>query len=184
MSHVVLLVNKAAADYSGVDNRSVYSSASNLDNGAVFMLPTQNYAATTGYAEVWDAVQPVSGSLAPVWMANSPEIVNTTSGNNIFRGIDPDPRNFYNPAGYVFDAFKPRAGDILTFTADEFNTVPSVGQFAYSQAGSGLNVVSTGSSVGTCLSMKCTAVTYISIGSGSAIGTSRVPAYKMEVISN
>jgi hypothetical protein len=54
-----------------------------------------------------------------IWMAYSPEIVTVvTASGKKYKGIDPDPRDFTNISGDVFDAFKPQVGDIITITSD------------------------------------------------------------------
>jgi len=58
-----------------------------------------------------------------VWMAYSPEIVTVvTASGKKYKGLTPDPREFTNISGEVFDAFKPQVGDIITITADGIGT--------------------------------------------------------------
>lgn len=61
----------------------------------------------------------VADNTTGLYMAYSPEIVSVvTASGKVYKGIDPDPRDFTNLSGKVFDAFKPMVGDILTITAD------------------------------------------------------------------
>jgi hypothetical protein len=180
-THAILIQNKVSADRDPALNRPAFSSGSDIDNGWVFNL--QSVESTSGSLEVWDVVQPTTGSLIGLWMAASPEVVLTTLGNGYARGIDPDPRNFTNVKGYVFDAFKPQPGDIVTLTTEAIVSNPT---YAFATATVDSNKFTgannpAGTSV-TCL--RYLATTYISVGSGSAIGTSRVPAYKYEVLYN
>lgn len=71
-----------------------------------------------------------------IWMAYSPEVVTVvTSSSKKYRGIDPDPRDFVNISGEVFDAFKPAVGDILTITAD--GITGAIGSNTYAVATNG-----------------------------------------------
>lgn len=61
----------------------------------------------------------VADNSTGLWMAYSPEIVTVvTASGKKYKGINPDPRDFTNLSGEVFDAFKPVVGDILTITAE------------------------------------------------------------------
>lgn len=65
-----------------------------------------------------------------IWMAYSPEIVTVvTASGKKYRGINPDPRDFTNTSGEVFDAFKPQVGDILTITTDGITGTKSTNTF-------------------------------------------------------
>jgi hypothetical protein len=181
-SHAILIQNKVAAMDNSYLNRSAVS-GSDIDNGWIFNLQSQN--ATVGMTEVFDAIQPTTGSLIGLWMACAPEIVTVTSGANKYRGIDPDPRNFYTSASTVFDAFKPMPGDIITLTADALDSattaafaVATVTSFKWTWA-----AAPAGTSV-ACLRYLST--NYISMGmSGSAVGaTQRATSYKFEVLYN
>ena len=180
MTHTILVKNKIAAQDNAYLNRS-FTSGSNMDNGWVFNLQSQY--TTDGYTEVWEAVQPTTASLIGLWMAASPEVVETTSGNSKYRGIDPDPRNFYTAASSVGDAFKPMPGDIITLTADALDSsTPS----AFANAGVDSHEFTWAANPGatTTMSLRYLATTYISVGSGSAIGNQRVEAFKFEVLQN
>jgi hypothetical protein len=181
MTHAILVQNKVSADRDPASNRSAYSSGSDVDNGWVFNL--QAVESTSGSLEVWDVVQPTTGSLIGLWMAASPEVVLTALGSGYARGIDPDPRNFTNVKGYVFDAFKPRPGDVITLTSDAIVSGPTS---AFCNATVDSNkFTGAATPLGTSvMSLRYLATTYVSVGSGSAIGTSRVPAYKFEVLYN
>jgi len=179
-THNVLILNKVAAQTNPALNRSAYS-ASALDNGWVFNLQEQN-TTVTGATEVWNAKQPATGSLIGLWMAASPEVVLSNTGTSYYRGINPDPRNFYTSASTVFDAFKPMPGDIITLTADALDStteqafaVAAVTNFEFTWA-----AAPAGTST---MCLRYLSTTYISIGSG-AIDNQRVEAYKFEVLYN
>ena len=94
--HGVLIPNQIAAMNVDSYNRHVYSaSASSLDNGMVFALDGK--IGTSGISsEVWKMAAPANGNLNQLWMVyESTEIPITDSR---YKGLDPDPRNFYTPA--------------------------------------------------------------------------------------
>ena len=86
-----------------------------IDNGNLVVLSGQS--ATVGQTEAWSALIPsTANGLTNLWMVyQGDEIVVT---NAQYKGLDPDPRNFYVASGKVFSIFKPQLGDILVFTAD------------------------------------------------------------------
>jgi hypothetical protein len=184
MSHGVLIPQSIAALNVDAYNRSAIC-ATALDNGNAVILSAKSTTSQEG--EVYTAVAPNTGSvLTGLWMVYEPEIVLTTSGNSIYKGLDPDPRNFFIPAStasarYVFSVFKPQLGDILLATADCF--YGSVGANTYVNAGAtGTWELEWGSSqTGSVLSMHVIGTSYISIATGS-IDTQRVTAYQFEVV--
>ena len=183
MTHAVLIQNKVAAQDVGSYNRSVYS-GSNVDNGNVFTLVSQS--TTTGQSELW--VADTSGSwTSGLWMAAAPEIVTVSSGGKFYRGIDPDPTDFFSGSGLAFDAFLPRVGDVITITADGMTGTAAS---AFVNSGSALKMnwsaaplYSAGTTV-TGLNWRYLATTYISKPSGVLGEDQRVTAYKLECISN
>ena len=177
MSHGILVQEKVAALNIDSYNRSVVS-ASAIDNGNVFNLLTRSVTGSSG-CEVWTATQIATGSTVDIWMAYEPEVVLVNSGNSYYKGIDPDPRNFYNVAGTVFSAFKPQIGDILTMTADSLS---SSSKAAYAVATVGTYKLTWGANSIAGLSLRFLSDTYLSIGSG-AIDTQRVAAFKFEVVT-
>lgn len=176
-THGVLIQNRTAAKDVGAFNRSVVS-GSDIDNGFVFYMAGIN---NSGSSEVWDVRQPTTGSLTNLWMAASPEIVLTASK---YRGIDPDPRNFYNSASYVFDAILPQIGDIITITDDNLITGAGVGSaYAIATLDSYKFTWSASAYASSLTVLKWLQTTYISIGSGG-IDTQRVAAYRFSVVNN
>lgn len=176
MTHAILIQNRVSAQRDEALNRPAIS-ASNLDNGWLVYL--NGIYDVDGYEEVFLAKEPTTGSLTELWMVSSPEIVVTDSK---YKGLDPDPRNFYNSASMVFDIFKPQPGDILTMTADAL-TGTAEQAYAVAAANSSKSAWAAAPS-GSLFSMKYLETTHVSIGSGSAIGTQRVAAYKFEVLYN
>lgn len=182
-THAVLIQNMVAAKSVDSYNRSaIAGSAVNLDNGNVFRLDSQS--STSGEAEVWVVTAPtLSGStMNGLWMAASPDnVVTTIDGSLSYRGLNQDPRNFYNAGAKVFDAFKPQVGDVITLTADAFDSATAQ---AYANSSTGVYTLAWGASVvASSLSLRYLATTYISIGSG-AMDNQRVASFKMEVIAN
>lgn len=178
-THAILVQNRVAAMNVDAYNRSaIAGSAVDLDNGNVFRLDTQS--STAGQSEVWVVTAPTaSGStLNNLWMAYSPEVVVT---NAQYKGLDPDPRNFYNAGAKVFDAFKPQVGDIITLTGD---ALTGTAELAYANSTSGAYTFTWGAAVvASSLSLQYLATTYVSIGTG-AMDNQRVAAYKFVVVAN
>ncbi len=181
MTHGILVQSKVAALNIDSLNRSVVGTA-DIDNGMVFTLATRNTSATYGQNEVWDATVPATGAgLTQLWMAYEPEVVVTVSGSNKFKGIDNDPRNFYNITGDVFTAFKPQLGDILLITADSLGTGTGA-ESAFAVATNATYKLTWAAAAVSGLSLKYLSTQYVSIGTG-AIDNQRVTAYSFEVVA-
>jgi hypothetical protein len=187
MTHAVVVLNKVQATDIDSYNR-VARSASAIDNGWVMQLASRS--STTGESEVWVGTAPsASAGLTHLWMAYSPEIVETVSGSNVFKGIDSNPRNFYHIIGEMIDVFQPQIGDIITMTADALSTAGAAVASAYAVAVAGdgssddfeLNWAASGAVSG--LVLKYLATTYLSIPTGAIAETQRVVAYQFEVVA-
>ena len=181
MTHAVVVLNKVAATDVDAFNRAAISHASasteDIDNGWVFELLTKS--TTTGEGEVWLATKNTTTTITNLWMAYSPEIVTVVSGSNQFKGIDNDPRNFYNINNQLFDAFKPQIGDVITLTADALDS--STPQ-AYAIAVSSTFKLTWNGSPVSGLSLKYLETTYISLPQAGAISeTQHVAAFKFVV---
>lgn len=174
MAYGVLIQNKVQASDIDALNRSV-KCASAVENGMVFNLLTRS--AVSGEEEVWVATAPATSYLSNLWMAYEPEIV-LTDGK--YKGLDPDPRNFYVPAGTVFSAFQPKLGDVITLTSDVITG--TIGANTFVVATNADFQLNWGASAVSGLSLKLIETTYISIATGS-IGSQRVTAYKFEVVA-
>lgn len=176
MAHTILIQDDVAAENVRSYNRSVIC-ASNIDNGWVFYMDGKYGIA--GSEEVFEVKQPFAGSLIDLWMAASPEVVLTDSK---YRGINPDPLDFYTTASLVFDAFKPQHGDIMTLTGD---ALTGTAEKAYAVSNpSYFTLLWADAPSGSLLSLKYLETTYIPLGSGSGVGTQRKTAYKFEVLYN
>jgi hypothetical protein len=179
--HCVVIQNRVMAENIDSLNRSFYS-GSDLDNGWIFSSASQ-LSTQSGSSELWYAVQPTTGSLNGLWMASTPEVPITYDGDYAYRGLNQDPRNFYNKAGKIIDAFKPQPGDIITASSGIFDNAIASNGYANSLADNWrLHAGATplGTSV---MSWRVLATTYISIGSGG-IDNQRVTAYKLECLYN
>ena len=177
MSHNVMIPNAIGAMNVDAWNRSgVHASA--VDNGNIVKLT--GLSATAGESEVWTAVTPsTSNGLTDVWMVGEPEVVVT---NAQYKGLDPDPRNFFVAATKVFSCFKPQLGDIVTMTADGLAGTKSTNTFVNAtDSTGGLKPVWGASQTGSVFSMELIETTYISLADGS-IGNQRVTAYKFVVV--
>lgn len=177
MAHNVLIQNAVASQNVDAFNRSAVAST-NVDNGNIVILSA--LSTTAGEGEVWTALTPSTGDgLTGVWMVGEPEVVVT---NAQYKGLDPDPRNFFVAAGDVFSCFKPQLGDIVTMTADGIAGTKSTNTFANAtDTTGGLKPVWGATQTASVFSLKLIETTYISIGLGS-IGSQRVTAYKFQVV--
>jgi hypothetical protein len=130
----VIIKRQVAAHNIDAFNRVAVADV-DLENGSVFELKTRS--TNDGEDEVWNATAPADATATGVWMAKSSEVTLTKIGEAPyaveFKGIVEDPRMFTNVAGYVFDAFKPVAGDLIETTqGDDTNTILALdaGKFA------------------------------------------------------
>jgi hypothetical protein len=182
MTHTVLVKRSVAAADNRALNRSAFSGSAvtDIDNGQVFNLNSQGTAGSA--LEVWLVTMPVSGSLGGLWMAASPMIPITVDGTLVYRGLNSDPRNFYNVGGKVFDAFKPQPGDIIEVTADALDS--GTAQAFATAAAQNMDLVWAAAPAGTgTFCLRYLSTTYISIGSGD-IDNQRVASFKFEVLYN
>lgn len=174
--HSVLIPKAIAALNIDSFNRSVMS-ASPIDNGNILAMAAEY---TTGsLTEVFAVAQPSAGSAANAWMAYSGDEIVLTDAR--YKGIDPDPRNFFNAAGKVFSAFKLTVGDIVVLTAEAFTGARTSQTYAAPILSSYLLQWETAAATsGLCF--KYIGTTYISLATG-AIDNQRVTAYKLECIA-
>lgn len=71
-----------------------------------------------------------------MWMAYSPEVVSVvTASGKRYKNINPDPRDFTNLSGEVFDTFQPQKGDIITITDDGITGTKSINTFIVAKNG-------------------------------------------------
>ena len=182
-TYAILIQNRVAAMNVDAYNRSAIAGSDvDLQNGSVFRLDTLE-AGSSG-CEVWAVTAPATSTstLNNLWMAYSPEVNTLVSGTKMYRGLSPDPRDFYNAGAYVFDAFKPQVGDIVTLTADAFTS--AISSNTYLNAANGVYTLTPGASqTASALSLQLIDTTYVSLADGS-ISTQRVTAYKFVVLAN
>lgn len=173
MAHAVMIPSAVMAK--NVDSlvRSI-KSASALDNGNIVNLGA--ISSTDGEGEVWVASTPTAATPTGVWMVGEPEVVMTDAK---YKGIDPDPRNFFVPAGDVATAFKVKKYDIVRLTDDAFSNTRTNHGFANVQA-TGELLWATTESAATLF--KLAEVTTLAIGGGYP-GAGRVTAYRLEAIT-
>lgn len=179
MAHAVLIPEQIAAMNVDSFNRSAFSSsASSIDNGNVFQLTTKVNTSGSG-AEVFNVATPATGSLLGLWMAYSGDEIIVTDSK--YKGLDPDPRNFYNATSKVFSAFKPMVGDIILMTGDGISG-SEVSTYVVSTNAT-INLYWSGACPAATMVFKRLGTKYISIGTG-AIDSQRVTAYELECIAN
>jgi hypothetical protein len=174
MAHAVLIPAAIAAMNVDSYNRSVSASAA-VDNGWILTMGAEY---TTGSLTEVFAVTPVSASGTGLWMAYSGDEIVVTDLR--YKGLDPDPRNFFNAAGKVFSAYKPQVGDIIVVTADAFTNSRTAETYA-APSGATFQLLWTGAQAASGLCYKYIATTYISLATG-AIDSQRVTAYKLECV--
>ncbi len=178
MTHAVLVQSKVAAKNVDAMNRPAIGTA-DLDNGNVIQLLTES--AVSGQTEVWSATIPsASAGLKNLWMVYEPEVVLTVSGTKQYKGIDPDPQDFYIPSGMVFSAFQPELGDIILLTGDGITGSKASNGFIVATASD--YKLNWAAAAVSGLSYALIGTSYISIGSG-AIDSQRVTAYKFECVA-
>jgi len=119
MANCVLVPSSISAMNVDAYTRSVISK-DNVDiaNGTPLVMgKLSTEAGKTHCAEVEVANAPKAG----IWMAYSPEVTQTVTGEYVFKNVMADPREFTNVAGQSFDAFfvTPQV-DIIQVTAEFF----------------------------------------------------------------
>lgn len=178
--HGVLIPEAIAAKDIDALNRSAVLPGGTLDNGQVVALLTKS--TTAGESEVWTATVPATGSLTFLWMVYSGDELVVT--NSQYKGLDPDPRNFFTPATKVVSVYKPQVGDIVLMTAECLAGTKSSNTFinATNSTG-GLNLYWGATQTSSVLSYKLLDDTkYINIPSGSIGDTQRVTAYEFQCV--
>jgi hypothetical protein len=180
MAHAVLVKNAVAA--ANVDSYLRYVKlVDDVDNGNVVRL-IGGLSSVTGEDQVFLASTPITSYLSGVYMIAEEEIVETVVGTQVFRGIDPDVRNFYNRAGKIATAFRPHLGDIITITADGITGTPDITTNIYANAANTSYKLTAAASAGAGLALKLLKVTSIPFGTGNPI-TQRITAYRYEVVA-
>jgi hypothetical protein len=177
--HGVLIPEAIAAMNIDALNRSAIYSSGTLDNGQIVALLTKS--TTAGESEVWTATVPATGSLTSLWMVYSGDEVVVTDSK--YKGLDPDPRNFFTPAGKVVSVYKPQVGDIVLMNAECLAGSKSSNTFinATNSTG-GLNLLWGSTKTSSVLSYKLLDDTkYISLATG-AIDSQRVTMYEFQCV--
>jgi len=183
-AHGVLLKSRVAAKNIDSLNRTAVCSGSDLDNGNVFNL--FGIAAVATNDEVWNATVPslAAGTGSGLWMAATPEVVVVLSGTYAYKGLNDDPRNFYNISGSMIDAFQPQKNDMIKISSAAITGSPSTGVYVVPAEGTfKLAWSATAPTSGSNLCFKEVEESYFSIGSGS-IDNQRVLAYRLQCVSN
>jgi hypothetical protein len=178
--HGVLVPSAIAATNIDSYNRSAVC-ASALDNGMIVKLTGKS--TTAGETEVFTAVVPsTAAGLTNLYMVYAGDEVVITDSR--YKGLDPDPRNFFVPATKIVSVFKPTLGDIITVNAEALLGNYSAGVTTHINAvdtTGGLNLYWGNSQTSSVLSYKLLRVTYFSLATGG-IDTQRVTAYEFECV--
>ena len=157
--------------------RSAVSTA-DLDNGALIQLNT-GVSANYGEDELYTATTPATGSLSGLWMVGEPE-VDVTDGK--YKGIDVNPRDFYNIAGTPFTAFKPKMFDIVRLTDESFTNTRGTKTYA-SAADSTNDLTWVTSPTANATSFRLIATTYVSVPQGKPGSGNRITIYRLECVT-
>jgi hypothetical protein len=173
MAHAIMIPSLVMAKDVDSLNRS-FICATALDNGNVISLGA--ISSTAGEGEVFVAATPVAATPTGLYMVGEPEIV--MSG--VFKGLDPDIRNYYVPAATVATCFKIKKGDIVRLSSDAMSNAVSANTFVDVQADAKL--VWAASSTASTLFKLVQAVT-IPISGGAPSLTRGVAAYRLEAIT-
>ena len=178
--HGILIPEAIVAMNIDAYNRSAVCTSTTIDNGDVFSLSGKVGTSGSG-VEVFLVAENTSASATGLWMAYSGDEIVVTDSR--YKGLDPDPRNFYTATGKVFSAYKPQVGDIILLTAEALTT-------PYSASATYANIVTTSWKLDWAaaqsvsgLSYKFLGVKYISLATGG-IDTQRVTAYELECVAN
>jgi hypothetical protein len=164
-NHAVVNRNKMLAGYHGpIENVLL---AADCDNGYVCNLG----GLATGYQEVYNAIQPATGTLATakVLLIDAPE-VNYFDGQNL--------KDFYNPNGSVTRAFGLHAGDVFTVSnsAIDGGVAVAAGSYVYAQNASNRLIANTVAPTDANYSF------YGEIVAATTLGAYRDPAVKIKVL--
>lgn len=119
MANTILVLTRIAADNVDAYNRSAIATTNTM-NGTLLTLET-GLSTTPGKSFVFNAT-PLADANAhkQYWMACSPEVNVLGDGTLLYKGINNDPRSFFNPANVEFDVFAVQIGDIVQVSAPFF----------------------------------------------------------------
>lgn len=173
MAHAIMIPSLVAAKNIDTLNRSFVCAVA-LDNGNVINL--SGTPSVAGEGEVWTASTPTAATPTGLWMVGEPEVVLT---NAQYKGLDPDPRNFFVAANTVATCFKIKKYDLIRLTADAFANSRTSENYVNVQA-SGKLAWASSSTAATLFQL--IEVTNIPLSSG-APGSNRVTAYRLEAIT-
>ena len=173
MAHAIMIPSLVMAKDVDSLNRSFVATV-DLDNGNVINLGAMS--STAGEGEVFVASTPTAATPTGLYMVGEPEVVMT----GVFKGLDPDVRNYYVPANTIATCFKIKKGDIVRLSADAMSNAVSTNTFVNVQASGKLVWASTSTSA--TLFKLVEAVT-IPIGGGAPSLTRGVAAYRLEAIT-
>ena len=177
--HNVVIKKQYAAYNVDAYNRTAVCE-SDIDNGCVFKLV--NYSENPSEGIVWKAEQAAATDKG-LWMATSPEIVNTTAMDGVvFRGLTNDPRAFVNVAGSMIDCIRLMPGDIIEMTGEGIDGIEE-GTNTYLVPAASDFKLAVATAAGTGLSLRKLGTSRLHIGSAQ-IAKPIVTTYKYEVEIN
>lgn len=176
--HTIMIPSKVMAKNIDSLTRSAKSVTDDLDNGSLVQLNT-GVSSAYGESELYLATKPATGALSGLWMVGEPE-VDITDGK--YKGIDVNPRNFYNPEGEPFSVFKPKLNDIVRLTAEGFTN--AIGTHTYASAANNSYLLTWADTpTANATSFKLVATTYVSVPVGFPGSGNRVTIYRLECVT-
>lgn len=148
MANTILVLTRIAADNVDAYNRSAIATTNTM-NGTLLTLET-GLSTTPGKSFVFNATPLADADEhKQYWMACSPEVNVLGDGTLLYKGINNDPRSFFNPANVEFDVFAVQIGDIVQvsapFFAENFDpgTVTGAKVVEYDAANNGMTAKTT-----------------------------------------
>lgn len=176
--HGILIPEAVAATNVDSFNRSGVATF-DVDNGHIVELGGKS--TTAGESEVFSASAASGSSLVSLWMVYQGDEVVTTDSR--YKGLDPDPRNFFVPAGKVFSCFKPQLGDIILITSAGLSGSQPTASYTHVNGTVASPVLTWGTSqTADVLSFKYLATKYVSLATGTLADLQRVVAYEFECV--
>lgn len=176
-THTIMIPSKVMAKNVDSLTRSAKSDI-DLDNGSLVQLNT-GVSTTYGEGELYLATIPATGALNGLWMVGESE-VDVTDGK--YKGIDVNPRYFFNATGDPFSVFKLKLYDIVRLTDEAFTNERGTNTFASASNGT-TKLTWVGTPTEGATSFRLVAPTYVSVPIGFPGAGNRVPIYRLECVA-
>ncbi|MDV3426615.1 MAG: hypothetical protein LIR50_05430 [Bacillota bacterium] len=179
-NHAILIQSDVLAKDNDSLNKNVVATV-DIDNGFIFNIG----AIATGRMkdeEVYTVSAPLADGTDKLYMAYEPELPQLRIGDEIFKGVDINVKNFTNYAGDEFTGFKLTDGDLIRISLDGIEgTYNDTMKYAIPQAGK-YNLAFSADKPVTGSYFEVLKKTFISIGA-SFPSTGRVDAFKLRFVA-